>query len=279
MKKQYPPNLQWGVVRLWIILGLLFLSACFLPSLAGIEGMHGGFAIITICGFLFITSLIVIWIFMHRARQLDKMLYNDNHIAWWDIDKTTWERFIVNDFGEDKDRSKGLFIMVSIISIVLGIILSIVFMDILMLFICLGIIAMLIIPAFTFPWFRKRKKMRNPHLVIISENSVYVGGIYFNWDILGARLKDVTVDESMQPLMMRFNMSYPARTGIESYEIRMPVPEAKRAEAFTVQSRLGFQQKPDRKSKIQFNTQNCPNCGRALPGNPAYCSFCGMSVN
>lgn len=276
---QHPPNMQWRIVRLWVILGLLFLSACFLPSLAGIDGMDGGFAIITICGFLFISSLIVIWIFVHRARQLDKMLYNDNHLAWWEIDKTTWERFIIIDFGEDKNRSKGLFILVSVISIVMGIVLSIIFNDILMLLICLGIIVLLVIPAFTFPWFRKIKKMRNPRLVIISENSVYVGGSYFNWDILGARLNDVQVDTSNQPVMMRFNMSYPARTGIESYEIRMPVPENKIAEAISIQLKLGFQQKPIIKSKNQFDTQNCPNCGRALPGNPAYCSFCGMSVN
>lgn len=235
-----PINQQWRVVRVWGVLTILFFASCFLPGLAGIDGMDGGFAIITICGFLVICGMVVISVYSHRARQLDKMINNDQNLARWEIEKSLWIQYISLDFAEDKSISKGTFILIAIISLVIGIALSLLFQDILMLFICLGIIVMLIIPAFTFPWFRKRKKLKNPALVIISENSVYVGGTYFNWDMLGARLNKVQMDTSGQPLILRFNMSYPARTGIENYEIRVPVPPGKVEEALRIQAHFGY---------------------------------------
>jgi len=235
-----PKNQQWKVVRVWSFLSILFLVACFVPGFAGIDGMDGGFAIITVFGFLVICGVVVIAVYSHRARQLDKMINNDQNLARWEIEKSLWMQYVSLDFAEDKSISKGTFILIAIISLVIGIALSLLFQDILMLFICLGIIVMLIIPAFTFPWFRKRKKLRNPPLVIISENSVYVGGTYFNWDMLGARLNNVQMDTSGQPLMLRFNMSYPTRTGIENYEIRVPVPPARLEEAYRIQEHFGY---------------------------------------
>jgi len=235
-----PPNLQWRVVRVWAVLAMLFLLGCFAPGFFDLDGMDGGFAIITICGFLVVCSLVVIGVFRHRARQLDQMLIHDQNLAMWEIEKPLWAQFVSLDFSEDKAISKGTFLLVLVITVVIGIVLSFLFEDILMLYICLGIIAMLIIPAFTFPWFRKRKKLKNPALVIISENSVYVGGSYFNWDILGARLNKVALDTTCEPVIMRFNMSYPARTGIEQYEIRVPVPANRLEEASRVQQLLGY---------------------------------------
>lgn len=235
-----PINQQWKVVRVWSFLSILFLAACFVPGIAGIDGMDGGFAIITVSGFLVICGLVVISVYSHRARQLDKMINNDQNLARWEIEKSLWLQFVELDFSEDRAISKGTFVLVAIISLVIGIALSLLFQDILMLFICLGIIVMLIIPAFTFPFFRKRKKLRNPPLVIISENSVYVGGAYFNWDILGASLNKVQLDNSGQPGILRFNMSYPVRTGIEKYEIRVPVPSGKVEEALRIQEHFGY---------------------------------------
>ncbi len=235
-----PINHQWRVVRVWVFLTILFLAACFVPGFAGIDGMDGGFAIITIFGFLVICGGVVITVYSHRARQLDKMINNDQNLARWEIEKSLWLQFVELDFSEDRAISKGTFVLVAIISIVIGIALSLLFQDILMLFICLGIVIMLIIPAFTFPFFRKRKKLKNPPLVIISENSVYVGGAYFNWDILGASLNNVQLDATGQPVILRFNMSYPARTGIEKYEIRVPVPSGKVEEALRLQEHFGY---------------------------------------
>ncbi|MCO5266528.1 MAG: hypothetical protein M9948_11695 [Lentimicrobium sp.] len=235
-----PPNLQWRVVRIWTVFTFLFLLGCFTPGFFNIDGMDGGFAIITICGFLVICGLVVIGVYRYRARQLDNMLMSDQNLAWWEIEKPLWNDFISLDFAKDKAISKGTFLLISIISGVIGVVLSLIFKDIMMLYICLGIIVFLIIPAFTFPYFRKRKKLRSPALVIVSENSVYVGGTYFNWDILGARLKHVQLNTSEHPAILLFNMSYPARTGIENYEIRVPVPANKLQEAYALQAHFGF---------------------------------------
>lgn len=235
-----PRNKQWNVVKTWVILTVLFLFGCFTPALLGIDGMNGGFAIITICGFLVICGIIVIAVYLKRARQLDRMISDDQNLARWEIDKPLWDRYIELDFSEDKAISKGTFILISVISVVIGIALSLLAGDILMLYICLGIIAILIIPAFTFPWFRRRRKLRGPRLVIISEQSVYVGGTYFNWEMLGANLHRVSTDLTQGKGLMRIEMRYPARTGIEHYVIRVPVPDDKWDEAHEVSKKLGF---------------------------------------
>ncbi|GAP44029.1 hypothetical protein TBC1_112190 [Lentimicrobium saccharophilum] len=235
-----PQNKQWNVVKTWIILTVLFLFGCFTPALSGIDGMNGGFAIITICGFLVICGIIVIAVYLKRARQLDRMISDDQNLARWEIDKPLWDRYIELDFSEDKSISKGTFILISVISVVIGIALSLLAGDILMLYICLGIIAILIIPAFTFPWFRKRNKLKSPALVIISEYSVYVGGAYNNWNMLGSKLDGISLDKTDKLLLMRFNMSYPARTGIEHYEIRVPVPEDREEEASRIREHFGY---------------------------------------
>jgi len=228
---QHPPNLQWRVVRLWTLLGLIFLSACFLPSIAGIDGMHGGFAIITICGFLVIVSIIVLAFYIPRAKRQDKMMKRGEYLAWWDISEPLWQEFVAYDFAADRMISRGTFTLISIVSLVVGIGLSFWAQDILMLFICLGIIVMLIFPAFAFPWFRKQKKLHNPPLVVFSADSVYVGGIFFTWNMAGARLDSTAIEQIGTLTIMKMVMSYPARTGMESWEIRLPVPPDKQYEA------------------------------------------------
>lgn len=235
-----PQNKQWNIVKTWIILTVLFLFGCFTPALSGIDGMNGGFAIITICGFLVISGIFVTVIYYKRARQLDQLFSADRPLARWEIGPAAWETFVAEDFSEDKAISKGTFILTTVISVVIGVGLSLLFQDFLMLLICLGIIVLLIFPAFAFPWFRRRRKLRGPRLVIISEQSVYVGGTYFNWEMLGANLHRVSTDLTQGKGLMRIEMRYPARTGIEHYVIRVPVPDDKWDEAHEVSKKLGF---------------------------------------
>lgn len=224
-------NHEWEVVRMWVILAFLFLVACFVPGLAGIDGMDGGFAIITLCGFMVVVCIVVLAFYIPRARRQDRMMKSGRYLAWWDISKPLWNEFVAYDFAADRMISKGTFTLISIVSLVVGIALSVWAQDILMLYICLGIIVMLIFPAFAFPWFRKRKKLRNPPLVVFSAESVYVGGSFFTWNMAGARLDSTEIEQIGSLTIMKMVMTYPTRTGMESWEIRLPVPPEKLDEA------------------------------------------------
>lgn len=234
------PNLQWNVVRTWAILGIVFLAACFLPAALDIDGMNGGYAIITLCGFLVVVSLVVLAFFIPRARRLDKMLNQGEYLARWDIEPALWKEFVSYDFNADNRISRGTFKLVSIITVIIGVLLTLVTRDLLMAVICLGIIVLLIIPAFAFPWFRKRKKLRNPPLVVFSSESVYVGGTYFNWNMAGSRLDSAIIEQVESLTIMKLVMSYPARTGIESWEIRLPVPPGKLHDAQQICAQYGY---------------------------------------
>jgi len=130
-------NHEWEVVRMWVILAFLFLVACFVPGLAGIDGMDGGFAIITLCGFMVVVCIVVLAFYIPRARRQDRMMKSGGYLAWWDISKPLWNEFVAYDFAADRMISKGTFTLISIVSLVVGIALSVWAQDILMLYICL----------------------------------------------------------------------------------------------------------------------------------------------
>ena len=233
-----PANNQWRVVRVTTFLTLLFLLGCFVPAFFGIDGMDGGFAIIVISGFLAICGLVVIAVYRKRAKELDRLIKSDKTIAQWELSQEDWQKFAEVDFKEDKSISKGTFFLIAIISAIIGIILSIISGDILFMYICLGIIAFIAIPAFTFSRIRHKRKRSAPPFVLISVSSVLVGRTYHNWNMLGASLEKVSADENSDPPMLRLVMSYPTRTGIEHYEIRVPVPKQKWSEALRVAAQL-----------------------------------------
>lgn len=233
-----PANNQWKVVRITTFVTMLFILGCFVPAIFGIEGMDGGFAIIVISGFLAICGLVVIVVYRKRAIELNRLIKLDKHIAQWELTQEEWQRFVEIDFKEDKASSKGTFILISVISLIVGILLSIISKDILFLYICLGIIAMIAVPAFTFSRFRHKRKRSAPPLVMISATSVLVGRTYHNWNMLGASLDKVSADENSNPPLLRLVMSYLTRTGLEHYEIRVPVPEQKWSEALRIAAQL-----------------------------------------
>jgi hypothetical protein len=209
-----PVNHQWRVVRVWVFLTILFFAACFVPGLAGIDGMDGGFAIITICGMLVISGIVTLAFYVPRARRLDKMLNEDNFLVAWMLSDEEWKSYLAMDLAADKGLSKSTFILITVISLVIGIFLSVVFKDLLFMIIIAGLIAFLSLPAFTFPLLRSRRKRKSPPLVMIGENALYVGGSFSNWGSMGASLNGSELDTSTNPAILTLSVVYPSRTGM-----------------------------------------------------------------
>jgi hypothetical protein len=224
-------NSQRRIVNLWWILLVVFLFLVFLPSIIGLDGFDGGFAMSFISGFLVIMSLIVILIYRSRAKQLDKILSGEGRIAVWKYMPEEWNRFVTIDFEEEKKTKKFLFILISVISIVIGIILWIALEDILVLFISLGIIPMVAIPAYLAPRMRYNKLKNSEGKALIANNGVIIGKMFHLWVKLGARLEQVVLVTDENPPILEFHYSMPTRTGRQEEVARLPVPSGKMAEA------------------------------------------------
>lgn len=224
-------NTQQRIVNLWIILLFLFLFLIFLPSLINLDGMDGGFALSFVSGFMVIMSLIVILMYRSRAKQLKKMLAGEGRIAVWTYSSDEWSRFIEVDFEAERKAKRFLFLLISAIAVVIGIILLLVVKDVLILFIALGIIPLVAIPAFLAPRMRYKKLMNSEPKALISENGVIVGKMFHLWVKMGARLDQVVFVEDEQPPILEFHYSMPSRHGRQEEVARIPVPRGKTDEA------------------------------------------------
>jgi hypothetical protein len=225
------PNSQQRIVNLWLILGALFLCCMFLPSLIGLDGMDGGFAISFLAGFMVLSSLVVILVYRSRAKQLDRILSGQGRVAVWQYSPEEWMHFTAIDFEEEKKAKKFLFLLVSAISMVIGVLLLLVVRDILILLISLAIIPLVAVPAFLVPRMRYRKLLRSEHKALIAENGVIVGKMFHLWVKLGAALDQVILITDEQPAILEFHYSMPTRTGRQEEVARVPVPAGKTGDA------------------------------------------------
>ena len=227
-------NSQRRIVNLWIILMFVFIFLIFLPSIISLDGMDGGFAIGFVSFFMVITSIVVILIYRSRAKQLDNILAGEGRIAVWKYSPEEWERFCEIDFDEERKAKKFLFILVSVICVIVGIILWIAMEDILIMFISLGIIPVVAVPAFLAPRMRYKKLKTSEGKALISEKGVIVGKMFHLWVKLGARLDQVILVTDEQPPILEFHYSMPTRNGRQDEVARVPVPNGRMDEAIKI---------------------------------------------
>ncbi len=227
-------NTQRRIVNLWYILTLVFFISIFLPSQLGIDGMNGGFALSFFAGFMVIMGVVIIFIYRSRAKQLDEILSGKGTIAMWRYSPDDWYRFVAADFEADKKLKRNLFITIVAISLLVGIMLLLVYKDIIILYIILGIIVMVAIPALWAPRYRFRKLQNSEAEVLIAEKGVIIGKIFHLWVGIGASLDNVTFNPNTDPAIITFQYSMPTRTGRQTEEARVPVPRGRIDEAIKI---------------------------------------------
>lgn len=213
---------------------LLFAFCIFLPSLVGLDGFDGGFAISFVAGFMVIMAIVVISVYHSRANQFNLLLHGEGRIAEWSYSPEEWMRFVEKDFEEEKRLKRTLFFLVAGIALLIGIIFAWASMDLIFIPIILGIIAVVAIPAFLAPRFRYRKLMHSPARVLIARNGVVVGKVFHLWVKLGASLDRVTLDYESEPHLIEFTYSMPSRHGRQEGVARVPVPYGRTEEAENV---------------------------------------------
>ena len=228
------PNTQQRIVNQWYFITFVFLVGISIPFWIGMDGMQGGFGLSFLFGFMVMVGLIVILIYHGRAKQMDKILSGEGRIAVWHYTPDEWMRFVAADFEDEKRTRKNLFIMVVVISLIVGMLLMVVIQDALILLVIAGIILIVAIPAFWVPRFRFRKLQHSEATALIAENGVIVGKMFHLWIKLGASLDKVSINSEADPAIIEFAYSMPTRTGIQEEVARVPIPKGKINEAIRI---------------------------------------------
>jgi hypothetical protein len=233
-------NSQWKVVRIWAWLTAVFAAVCFLPSFIDMEGMIKGdiFTVhdvnerITLirffAGFFGSFGIIALIFYSKRARQLDGLLKGNDVLARWFFSTEEWLQYAEYDYQEDKSTKTTLFYVITSLSLIIGIVLSIISGDILFLYIMLGLIVILAIAAFGSIYVGRKINLARTGYVLISTKSVLLNGAFHNWTSIGARLENVTYIDNVSPTIIALEYSFLSSSGRQGVAIRIPVPTKER---------------------------------------------------
>ncbi len=225
MKSRNNPQRRNALI--WTGIALVGVIIIFLPGIIGMDGFKGGFALSFGGGFVVMVGLIAAVIFFNLAKTLDHITQKENILAHWRYSPEEWKKYTELEHQEDAGGRKALFILIAIITVIVGIILWIIIRDnpLIIFLICLGIIAITGFTAWISAVTNHRNNKRN-----LGEVSIALDGVYLNrqlhvWKGIGNRLEEIAFEnEYREQPRIRVKYSGPNRGGRSHYTARIPVP-------------------------------------------------------
>lgn len=240
-------NPQAAVARRWLIATLLAAAGVFLPSLLGIDGPKGGFAIALVSGFVAICGAVGTWMYRGRAAALGRLLDGDDLIAHWTYGEGQGARFAAAQLARELRDRRIMFILVCVFALPTGLV-----------FLALDprkggpwvLGVMVALCAFIFALTRvlargSAARARLDPEAWIGPNAVWVGGVLHTWGSLGSRFESATSVQEAQDLELEVVYSFPTRTGRQRTEVRVPVPAGQEPEGARVLLALNAAAKAD----------------------------------
>lgn len=235
-----PKNRQRQTAIIFIVLFVASIILIFIPTIIGMDGMNGGFALSFVAIFLSMTFLITFVIYLVMAKKFDAAVTDDNMILHWVYEKSEWMRFSEKEFVVQKEEKRTLFILITVISFVVLAVFSIVVRDSwwIMVILFFGLTALLAFVAFIVPKIQYANFKKTTPEVYLASGCAYLTGEFHCWSTLGAALEDAGLDNNNMQINITY--SYPTRTGPSQTTVRIPLPlrENAKSEAETAISVL-----------------------------------------
>jgi len=226
-----PKNRQRQTAFVFIALFAVSVISIFIPSINGMDGMNGGFALSFIAIFLSITFLITSVVFFVMAKKFDIAITDENLILHWVYEKSDWMKFAEKEFVVQKKEKRLLFILIIAISFAVLVIFSIIVRDSwrIMIIVFFGLSALLAFVAFIVPKIQYRNFKKTIPEAYIAHGCAYLTGEFHCWSMLGAALEDVELDD--KNMQIRITYSYPTRYSRSQTSIRIPLPMHKNSQS------------------------------------------------
>jgi len=226
------PNPARTTATVWWIITAVAILGIFAPEFFGLKMFSGGAAISAVCILLAITGLIVALVYTARAGKLGKILNGSGLLAHWTYSQDEWQQYAEEEYQRQKSSSKGLFIIIAVISLVIGIVFFVadprygkwVF------FSMVGLIALIAFVAWFTAFYNHQQNKNNRGEVFFTPDAVYINQQLHDFKSLNAKLENVTLKGKGQQYI-EFTYSAPTRTGRQDYQARAPVPRGKDEEA------------------------------------------------
>jgi hypothetical protein len=239
MVKDNPPR---RTATIWGIITALAVFAIFAPHIFGMDEFSGGFAISTLSFFLAITGIIVVVIYLKRAKVLDRILQGENLLAHWTYSPDEWSRYAEKEFQTERKEKWILFYIVAGFALFFGILFFI--FDhkagMWVLIAMLALTALIAFVAWFTAWYNYRQNKKYLGEAYITSDAVYLNRQLHTWRGLGARLESVNLIQDKAQQLLAFTYSAPTRTGRQDYTARVPVPGGQEKTAETLAEKFNF---------------------------------------
>jgi uncharacterized membrane protein len=111
--------------RTAIVCLVIFIAAAvtaILPFVAGMDMMRAGYALTCLAGFFAMSALVAGLVFWARASAWDRLAQGQDVLAHWIYDEQEWQAYSQVEFEEDSVEKRSLWLLVSGIALLIGVI-------------------------------------------------------------------------------------------------------------------------------------------------------------
>jgi hypothetical protein len=219
---------------IWVFITLIFIFGIFIPSIFGIEGFYGGYAISFFCIILTLTGIVVIVIYYSRARNLEKILHYKNLLVHWTYTPHQWQEYTEKDYSAQKSERWSLYglVMIIVVIVCFGFWLFNRDSGALMIIITFGLGVLLAGTVFFTTIYDHWQNKRCKGEVYITKNGVLVNKSLHLWHGWGASLE--RVEYKKQDQIIEIAYSTPNRGTRNTFTVRIPVPPGQEVKASQV---------------------------------------------
>jgi hypothetical protein len=225
-------NNNHKVARVAWLVSLLFGIGIFLPSLLGMDGMNGGYALAVLSGFVCMAAVITALMHGALARQQERLFAGDQVLVHWTYSHDEWQAFFREEAVRDRDEKKILFYIISAWAIIFGIGFPLYDREngIYVTYVMLGLIVIIGITAYLSIAATRHQLQKHGGEAYISRCGAYTGGRMHSWSLVQSSLLGVRFAAGAKIPYIQIDYM----GGKTEYTVRVPVPAGKEAEANNV---------------------------------------------
>ncbi|MBU0946542.1 MAG: hypothetical protein KJ804_03355 [Proteobacteria bacterium] len=218
-------NSQTFISNICWIFTVIFTLLTVFPFLDG-NPFSGFWGMAFVSIFLSLASCLVAFIFLSRARKMDKLLSGDMLLARWELDDKTLQDYVANQTTENCEKNKAIMWLIAIL---FGLI-SIPFMlfldgdEMSGFLLIMGSTVLIVFGASRFfPWYYQRQNLKGDRQVLIGGKYAYVNGYFHNWDFpLSGLSKIAAINKPFYGLHLTYY--YTDRTLKHTHDLKIPAP-------------------------------------------------------
>jgi hypothetical protein len=233
-------GLRWSAV-----FSLLCGGAVIWPFVYQSFGSGFSFASILMGGLFLIGGLVGMWLFGRQAAMVRRMVAGDC-LAHFTYSPEEWTKFAQWDYGEEASDKRAIWLLIFVISLVVGLGFMAVMQDEASVWVfggLMGFMAVLWLLAWAMPKLTYRRDLKAAGEVYVGQDGIYLNGSVHSWNTWGARLDSVSF--KADPLShIEVVYSYLMVAGRSLYffrnyvTVRVPVPAGREADGKAVVDKL-----------------------------------------